>query len=123
MKGPSNLAHENGLIIVSLVIIIGLISILSIYTYQYWYYKTYFYNITDEYLIIHKGIIAPQEVTLPLKRIQDVYVDQDILDQLFGLYDVHFSSATATSGQKAHIDGLEKEVAEKFREFILHKIK
>lgn len=101
---------------------ICLIAIIFLYIYQYWYYKTYFYNVTDEHLIIRKGFVAPQEVTLPLRRIQDIYVDQDVLDQLFGLYDVHFSSATATSGQKAHIDGVEKETAEKLRELILHKI-
>lgn len=100
------------------VILIG-----ATYAYQYWYYKTYFYNLTDEYVIIRKGLIAPQEVTIPYEKIQDIYVDQDILDRMFGLYDVHISSPTATSGLAAHIDGVNKEIAEKLREIILTRVR
>lgn len=90
--------------------------------YQLWYSRTYFYNATDKLLIIRKGPLAPQEITIPFNRIQDIYLDQDVLDRLFGIYDVHISTATATSGVRAHIDGVEKDVAEKLREFLIQKI-
>lgn len=51
-----------------------------------------------------------------------VYVDQDLFDVLFGLYDVHISTATVTSGAIAHIDGLEKKDAEEIRKLILSKV-
>ena len=92
------------------------------YIYQVHYIKKYFYNITEKFLIIRKGIFAPQEITVPLNRIQDVYFDQDILDRLLDIYDIHISTATITSGRRAHIDGVDKKNAEKLREHILNKL-
>lgn len=92
------------------------------YFYQKRYIETYFYNMTDKFLVIRKGILMPQEITVPIERIQDVYVDQDVFDQLFGLYDVHISTATAASTIRAHIDGVDKKTAEELRELILSKL-
>src|SRR4029077_2137664 len=79
-----------------LCIFVGLFA--TNYFYQRAYIKQYYYNVTDKLLIIRKGVFAQQEITVPFERIQDVYVDQDLFDVLFGLYDVHISTATATSG-------------------------
>lgn len=103
---------------------IGLLSLLLLnivitYFYQRWYYNVYFYDLTPDYIVIKKGPITPHEITIPYERIQDVYVDQDIFDRLFGLYDVHLSSATASSGEAAHIDGLEKPAADGLRSALL----
>jgi membrane protein YdbS with pleckstrin-like domain len=92
------------------------------YFYQRAYIKRYYYNVNDKLIIIRKGVFAQQEITVPFERIQDVYVDQDLFDVLFGLYDVHISTATATSGVIAHIDGVEKAAAEEIRKIILSKI-
>ena len=54
---------------------------------------------------------------------QDVYVDQDIFDRMFGLWDVHVSTATMMSGMEAHIDGVKRENAMKLREMLLQKIR
>ena len=93
------------------------------YFYQSWYFATYFYDLTDDHVVIRKGPITPREITVPYERIQDVYVDQDIWDRIFGLYDVHISSATASSGFAAHIDGVEKSGADGLRALILSKVK
>lgn len=90
--------------------------------YQYLYWKRYFYDIDDKNIIIRKGIIAQKEITLPFDRITDVYVDQDILDVTFGLYDVHISTPTQESGLFAHIDGINKEGSQKIRQMILDKM-
>ena len=92
------------------------------YYYQKWYIETYYYNVTDMLLIVRKGVFAPREITVPTERIQDVYVDQDILDRLLDIYDVHISTATAESTARAHIDGVSKQVAEQLRELILGKL-
>jgi len=39
-----------------------------------------------------------------------------------GLYDVHLSSATVSSGIEAHIDGVEKPAADGLRKIILEKV-
>jgi membrane protein YdbS with pleckstrin-like domain len=102
-----------------LLIVVALLS----YLYQRWYFAVYFYDILDDYLVIKKGPIAPKEITIPWERIQDVYVDQDIFDRMFGLFDVHLSTATITSGMQAHIDGAEQQAANGLREVLLEKIR
>ena len=96
--------------------------ILLTYLYQRWYYAVYFYDLTHDYIVIKKGPITPQEITIPYERVQDVYVDQDLLDRFLGLYDVHLSSATFSSAMAAHIDGVEKQAADGLRAVILHTV-
>lgn len=103
---------------ISFFLIVSLIT----YFYQYWYYQTYLYDLTPDYVIIKKGPITPHEITIPYERIQDVYVDQDILDRLLGLYDVHLSSATVSSGMAAHIDGVEKPASDGLRALLLKTV-
>lgn len=105
-----------------IILLIVLIVILT-YFYQRWYFAVYFYDLTNDYIIIKKGPITPREITIPYERIQDVYVDQDLFDRFFGLYDVHLSSATVSSGMEAHIDGVEKQAANGLREILLNTVK
>ena len=86
------------------------------------YIKTYYYDCNDQFVTIKKGVFAPTEIHVQYQKIQDVYVDQDLLDRLMGLYDVHIASATASSGIEAHIDGVEHAVAEGIKNFMLTKI-
>jgi putative membrane protein len=103
------------------VLVLAFISFLT-YLYQRWYFEVYFYDLTDKYIIIKKGPITPHEITIPYERVQDVYVDQDLWDRILGIYDVHLSSATATSGMEAHIDGVKKQAADGLRELLLSTI-
>lgn len=106
-----------GIIYISISIFI-LIIILK-YIYELFYLKHYFYDLVGKNLIIKKGVFSRNEITLPMNRLQDVYVDQDIFDRIFGLYDVHVSSATTISGKLSHIDGLDKENAQIIKNLIL----
>jgi membrane protein YdbS with pleckstrin-like domain len=115
-------AMINMRVIIALLLIACCIVILANYLYQRWYFAVYFYDLTTDYIIIRKGPIVPREINIPYERIQDVYVDQDILDRLFGLYDVHLSSATVSSGTQAHIDGLEKPAADALRALLLDTV-
>lgn len=98
------------------------ISLITQYFYQRWYYATYFYDLTDDYVIIKKNPITPHEITIPYERIQDIYIDQDLLDRFFGLYDVHLSTATVSSGMEAHIDGVKKPAADGLRSVLLETV-
>ena len=104
------------------IIALWLLIAVSTYVYQLWYYQTYFYDLTDSFVIIRKGVITPREITIPYERIQDVYVDQDVFDRLFGLYDVHLSTATVSSAMEAHIDGVEQPASEGLRQILLTTI-
>jgi len=118
--------HFNfGIVILSaLVGDLALVAIIvaTVHWYQSWYYATYFYDLTPDFIIIRKGPITPREITIPYERVQDVYVDQDILDRTLGLYDVHLSSATVSSGNAAHIDGVEKETADGLKVLLLEMV-
>jgi len=92
------------------------------FLYQKWYFAFYFYDLTGDFIVIRKAPITPREITIPYERVQDVYVDQDLLDRFLGLYDVHLSSATITSGMEAHIDGVEKEAADGLRKTLLDTV-
>ncbi len=107
-----------------LYIFIGITILFMIlkYIYEVLYMKYYFYDLVGKNLIIKKGVFSRNEITLPINRLQDVYVDQDILDRIFGLYDVHVSSATIISGNLSHIDGLNKENAQAIKNLILSGI-
>ncbi|MBU0708765.1 PH domain-containing protein [Patescibacteria group bacterium] len=98
------------------------VTILLTYFYQRWYFAVYFYELSSDFIQIKKGPITPREITIPYERVQDIYVDQDLLDRIFGLYDVHLSSATISSGIEAHIDGVEKEAAEGLRDVLLQTV-
>ena len=105
-----------------LAIIFILIAILQ-YWYETQYFAKYFYDIRSDFLIIRKGVFAPRETTLPYNKLQDVYMDQDLFDRLFNLWDVHVSTATLMSGFEAHIDGVKIANAEKLREMLLENIR
>lgn len=87
--------------------------------YPLFYFLTYHYDIDANNVIIRKGVLARREITLPFARITDVYLEQDMLDVLLGLYNVYISSPTVESGKFAHIGGLSKEGARLIRESIL----
>ena len=112
------------IILIGLVgsMLLFLVLVVLMYYYQTWYFATYYYEFTDDYVIIRKGPLTPKEITIPYERIQDVYVDQDLFDRMLGLYDVHLSTATFTSGMSAHIDGVETNAADGLRTFLLGKV-
>jgi membrane protein YdbS with pleckstrin-like domain len=103
------------------VVVILVLAIYAIYV--HYYIKTYYYADDGNFITIKKGVFAPAEIHVQYLKIQDVYVDQDILDRIMGLYDVHISSATYTSGIEAHIDGVEKMAADGLKELLLGKIR
>lgn len=91
--------------------------------YQILYYRGYFYDLTNEQVIIRKGVISRQEISLYYSKIQNVYIDQDVLDRPFGLYDVHLETAGFTSGKATHIDGVNGENAKKLRDMLASNVK
>ncbi len=117
LSANKNFQINGSVFLIILLLISGLY-----YYYQRWYFAVYFYDLTENYVVIKKGPIAPKEITVPYERIQDIYVDQDIWDRFFGLYDVHISSATISSGLTAHIDGVDKAGAEGLRNILLEKL-
>ncbi|MBU6427260.1 PH domain-containing protein [Patescibacteria group bacterium] len=113
-------------IILGFAIIGGLILYLVMILPYAWYVKAYirryYYAGEEHFITIKKGVFAPAEIHVQWQKIQDVYVDQDVVDRMMGLYDVHVASATAASGIEAHIDGVDQAAAEGLKQFLLNKV-
>ena len=72
------------------LIIIWILVLLTNSIYQYFYYRLYYYDFKVDKAEIRKGVITQATGHVFYKRLQNIYVDQDWLDRLFGLYDIHF---------------------------------
>ncbi len=109
-----------GIIVLAIVPALIFLGIYSLYINAY--IKRYYYDAGDNFVTIKKGVFAPAEIHVQYQKIQDVYVDQDIVDRMLGLYDVHIASATVSSGIEAHIDGIDKASADALKTMLLNKI-
>jgi len=90
--------------------------------YEWLYVWTYFYDLDEHFLRIRKGVLIRREVSIPYNRIHDVYLDQDILDHIFQLYDLYVATASEISYAEAHIDGLNRANSHNLRDKLLEKI-
>lgn len=103
--------------------LISLSFIPLILIYEYFYYKTYFYDFSPDKAKISKGVLRRSTGFVTYDKIQSIYLNQDPLDKFFGLYDVHFETAATESGSYSHVDGLNKENAEKLVDFLQENTK
>lgn len=97
------------------------------------------YSIENEFVIFHQGILSKQQKNLPYGVIQDIIVNQDITDRLFGLASIIIENASFGGGQVyargqaaaligfvgnvAVIPGLTVKNAEKLKDIFLSKMK
>lgn len=91
--------------------------------YQYLYYRAYSYEFRDGDASISKGVVSRSTGHVNYDRLQNIYVDQDFLDRIFGLYDVHYETAGEKSAFYSHVDGLKKENADRLVEFLTNRNK
>ena len=102
--------------------------------------NNFHYSVDKEFMIFHQGIISKQQKNLPYGVIQDVIVNQDITDRLFGLASLTIENASFGGGQVyargrqagaligfagnvAVIPGLTIENAETLKNILLSKVK
>jgi len=95
-----------------------IIYLFSTVLYQYYYYRLYDYEFKDDGGMIRKGVISRATGYVRYDRIQNVYVDQDFWDRIFGLRDVHYETAGEQSAFYSHVDGLRKKEADLLAEFL-----
>ena len=93
------------------------------FIYEIVYLKGYYYNFAQDVLVIRKGVFTIKEITVPFSLVQNVFVDQDIFDRAFSLWDVHLSTVTFRSEMQCHIDGLSEQNAKSLNELLLKRIR
>ncbi|MDO8554560.1 MAG: PH domain-containing protein [Candidatus Micrarchaeota archaeon] len=99
------------------IIIIGALLILLIFVYEWFYFKNYSYKTNDKVLIVKKGVLGRSEIFIPYNRVQTIFLDMDVLDRVFGLYDLHLSTIGIRAG--SHIDGLNSANSEGLKKELL----
>ncbi|MCQ2085767.1 MAG: PH domain-containing protein [archaeon] len=73
------------------------------------YFNHYQYFISDDRVDVRKGIFFLKHTLVPIERIHQVEVVEGPVNRMFGLADVHIT----TAGGTASIDYLEKEEADR----------
>lgn len=119
-KSASGLGNTKSFLAIFLTVIV--LDLIATSIYHYLYYKLYYYNFTDEGAEIRKGVVSRQTGHVQYDRIQNIYIDQDFLDRIFGLYDIHYETAGEKSAFYSHVDGLNKENAEKLVAFLSKRV-
>ena len=107
---------------ITLFLILFALAIFGTYWYQVLYYKSYYYDFREDSAEIAKGVITRATGHVRYAKIQNIFIDQDIWDRVLGLYDVHYETAGETSGIYSHIDGLNKENADKLTAFLQNRL-
>lgn len=109
--------------LVNWIIIVFIALAIYIPIYQKMYYDRYFYDLSKNALTIRKGVIGRRQIYLPFEKIQNVFMNQDLLDRIFRLYDIHLSTIGQSSVAMCHIDGLSKKNADNLLTILLKQIK
>ncbi len=108
------------LIAVSIAVYLLIIAFAAviIFIYEIAYYNNYKYEENSKLIVLNTGVITKTKLIVPYQKIEHIFVDQDIFDRVFGLWDVYLATA-GTGGGQLHIDGLEKKEAEAFRNHLI----
>lgn len=72
------------------------------------YYARYRYVITDDCIDIRKGVIILRHIVVPIERVHQVEVVRGPINNIFGLADLHVT----TAGGTAAIEYLDNDVAD-----------
>lgn len=97
-----------GFVLVFLVTLLTWLGRWLIFEIELWHYD---YKVDHGHFFLSKGIFLKHKGSFPLSRITDIYTDRSILDFIFGLWNVHVSTPTSSSGEFAHICGLTEKNA------------
>jgi membrane protein YdbS with pleckstrin-like domain len=95
------------------IVILALIVVLS-----FEFFKTISYAFTKTAFVIQRGVIQIDTVTIPVKNIQDVYVNQGLIDRLFGLYSVEMSTISMESKTYLKFSSFSQQDANNLRNLI-----
>jgi uncharacterized membrane protein YdbT with pleckstrin-like domain len=57
------------------------------------------YALEDTFIVIHQGIIAKKQRSIPYGVIQNIFVKQDVFDRIFGLASIIIENASQGGGQ------------------------
>lgn len=107
---------SNPLVILALSATIALLVL--IFVMNYLFFNSISYSFTKTAFVIQRGVIFIDTVTIPVKNIQDVYVNQGLLDRVFGLYSVEMSTISLESKKFLKFSSFTEQNANNLRNLI-----
>lgn len=113
----SNKEQSNTEVLMNAVVLIGGLFSLGVSVIAYF---RYFFHLEDDQLVIQKGVFNRSLTKLPFERIQNLYIEQNVLHRLLGVVSLRVDSA-GSSGHEVTIDALERGDAEAMRAFVLEQ--
>lgn len=111
-----NQKDEEGISFLWVILAFGLITIVMAVL-KYWFYK---FHISNDSFIIHSGWIKKKTLTLPLKSIQAVHLEQNIWQQFLKVSQVKLDS-TGSEKLEVKIDALTLIKAEGLKQMLLSR--
>lgn len=96
----------------SVFVLIGLVLLVGVITFglaalSWWRYT---FQIDNGELVVHRGVVSQDRLTVPLDRVQSVSIEQKLLHRLVGLVQVSLDTAGASSAEFT-IDAIDRPVA------------
>ncbi|MDO4540194.1 MAG: PH domain-containing protein [Syntrophomonadaceae bacterium] len=88
----------------------------SIYSIAWWY--RYVYYIEDDELRLEYGLLARKKRYIPLERIQNVQLSENVLQRLLGLTGVKVETAGGSAKAEADLYSLRREQARQLRQLL-----
>ncbi|MGB0178022.1 MAG: PH domain-containing protein, partial [Owenweeksia sp.] len=93
--------------------LLGIFAVLSVLQYR----KFYFY-VSGNQMIIEKGVISREKITIPFDRIQSVHINQNIVQQFLNVVAVKIDTA-GSAVKEMEIYALERTYARRVQEFLM----
>lgn len=103
----------------TILIAIGIISVIALVISIWRYFKYYFY-ISDEELIIEKGILQTKRLSVPFERIQTINFEQSIIHRVFDAIKITVDTA-GSKEEEFTFQALDRETAEALRDLLIRK--
>ncbi|MCB0322647.1 MAG: PH domain-containing protein [Bdellovibrionales bacterium] len=86
--------------------------------YEELYYASWHYGIEAGNFVVAKGVVIKSRSSYPLTRVNDVYLERNFVDFLFGLYNLNVATPNPASYTFGKVEGLSRDVAVAMQDYI-----
>ncbi len=98
---------------IAVIVLLVIFAILSVLQYR----RFYFY-VSGNQMIIEKGVISREKITIPFDRIQSVHINQNIIQRFLNVVGLKIDTA-GSAAKEMEIAALERTYARKVQEFLM----